>query len=76
MTTSVGQAVVGKMIHYYGGEKIDTIDGEEIWLHGYTVIRVPVKGRVDWDVFEEIAKSLVGLSDWEFDYYVGENRLA
>lgn len=73
MNGSVGQAVVGKMIAHYGGQHIDTIGGEEIWQHGYTIIRVPTRGRVDWDVFEEIAKAQVGLSDWEFDFYVGEH---
>ena len=32
-----------------------------------------IKGNIDYDQFEAIALEQIGLSTWEFDYWLGEN---
>lgn len=67
-----------KVQKFLSGKKCDHIgerNGKDAWLHpdGVTVILLPMVGGVSWELFQAIAIEQFQMSNWDFDYWVGQN---
>lgn len=54
--------------------KFGLYNSEEIWItqEGSTIRLIPLNA-IHYDELEEIAISTIGMSVWEFDYWIGQN---
>lgn len=69
-------AVVKKLLTDNGCEKFRDIDGFEIYIHeGVTIIQLPKVKEIDFAILEVIAIDQLRISNWEFDYWLGENTI-
>lgn len=68
----------GKVQKFLSGNKCQHLgerNDKDIWLHpdGVTVMQIPLRGGVPWDIFQMIAIDQLQMNHHEFDYWVGQN---
>lgn len=69
------RSVVEKFLTERLGDHSAELQERKIWMKDEVII-IQVdqnKARFDYDHFQEIAINQLGLSEWEFDYWIGEN---
>lgn len=67
---------VKKIIEDYGGIERKQIDEFKVYKKDNVIIKIPIKGTIDYEHFEFIAMEQLDLSPWEFDYFIGQNGIA
>lgn len=76
MPLSYPRQVVNKLLSDQKCDRFRDLDegGWEMWIKDdIIIIQLPAGDNIDWDIFEMIAQEQLGMSDWELDYWLGEN---
>lgn len=71
-------SIVVTLLLQYKCDKYGIILGDEVWLSkDKYVIRFPANCKeIHTDLLEAIAIEILGMSIWEYDYFLGQNGIA
>jgi hypothetical protein len=72
---SYAKSTVEKFLTAHNCDPLGVRNGYDVWIKDdIVIIQLPTGfGRIDLEIFEVIAVDQIGLSEWEFDYWLGQN---
>lgn len=67
---------IKKLLLQYGAERYMVHGNLQIWIKDDAIIvQLPLAGTIDIEVVEMIAIEQLGLSMWEYDYWLGQQDI-
>lgn len=70
------QSAFIRLLEQHQCSRFGVYKGHEIWItKEKLVIQVPIDKKVHYDIIEEVALNIIGMNNWDLDYWLGQNHL-